>query len=71
MIPNFIWFVFPASNDVLRSDSVTPIVDVIGSVAQAAFIAAMCLLKRKDAVLYYNGIADPYPVISLRAVSVA
>ena len=49
MIPNFIWFVFPAPNDVLRADSVTPIIDVIGSVAQAAFIAAMCLLKRKDA----------------------
>ena len=49
MIPNFIWFKFPAPDDVLRADSVTPIIDVIGSIFQAAFIAAMCLLKRTDA----------------------
>ena len=48
MIPNFIWFGVPAPNDVLRSDSVTPVVDTIGSVCQVAFVAAICILKRKD-----------------------
>ena len=48
MIPNFIWFGVPAPNDILRSDSVTPIVDGIGSVCQVAFVAAICVLKRKD-----------------------
>ena len=48
MIPNFIWFGVPAPNDVLRSDSITPIVDVIGSICQVAFVAAICVLKRKD-----------------------
>ena len=48
MIPNFIWFAVPAPNDVLRSDSVTPIVDKIGSICQVTFIAAICILKRKD-----------------------
>ena len=48
MIPNFIWFGVPAPNDILRSDSVTPIVDGIGSIFQVAFVAAICVLKRKD-----------------------
>jgi len=48
MIPNFIWFAVPAPNDVLRADSVTPIVDGIGSFCQVIFIAAICILKRKD-----------------------
>ncbi len=48
MIPNFIWFAVPAPNDVLRAESVTPIVDGIGSICQVAFVAAICILKRKD-----------------------
>ena len=48
MIPNFIWFAVPAPNDVLRADSVTPIVDGIGSICQVIFIAAIWILKRKD-----------------------
>ena len=48
MIPNFIWLAIPAPNDVLRSDSVTPIVDGIGRICQVAFVAAICILKRKD-----------------------
>ena len=34
MLPNFIWFAVPAPNDILRADSVTPVVDAIGSVFQ-------------------------------------
>ena len=48
MIPNFIWFAVPAPNDVLRTESITPIIDGIGSVSQVVFIAAICILIRKD-----------------------
>lgn len=34
MLPNFIWFAVPAPNDILRTDSVTPVVDAVGSVFQ-------------------------------------
>ncbi len=48
MIPNFIWFAVPAPNDILRADSITPIIDGIGSVSQVVFISAICILIRKD-----------------------
>lgn len=48
MIPNFIWFAVPAPSDVLRAESITPIIDGIGSVSQVVFIAAICILIRKD-----------------------
>jgi len=48
MIPNFIWFAVPAPNDVLRAESITPIIDWLGSVSQVVFIAAICILIRKD-----------------------
>ena len=38
MLPNFIWFALPAPNDILRTDSVTPIF----------FIIALCILQRKS-----------------------
>lgn len=44
MLPNFIWFALPAPNDVLRAESVTPTVDMIGSVCQVMFVAALCML---------------------------
>lgn len=47
MIPNFIWFEVPAPNDILRAESITPLIDGIGSVSQVIFIAAICILKRK------------------------
>lgn len=48
MIPNFIWFAVPAPNDVLRAESITPIIDGIGSVSQVVFVAAICIVIRKD-----------------------
>ena len=29
MAPSFIWFAVPAPNDILRAESVTPVVDII------------------------------------------
>ena len=48
MFPNFIWFAFPAPNDVLRSESVTPITDAIASVCQVLTIACLCFVINKE-----------------------
>lgn len=50
MIPNFIWFAVPAPNDVLRAESITPITDAIASVCQVLFVAALCIIVRRDRV---------------------
>ncbi len=49
MVPNIVWFSFPAPVDVLRVDSVTETLDAVASVLQVMMIAALCLLKRRDA----------------------
>lgn len=49
MIPNFIWFVVPAPNDVLRGESITGTMDTVASITQAIMIATLCILKNKDA----------------------
>lgn len=48
MIPNFIWFAVPAPNDILRNESVTTVVDTIGSIFQVLFVAALCILINKE-----------------------
>ena len=48
MLPNFIWFAVPASNDILRADSATPVVDAIGSVFQVLTIACLCFVIHND-----------------------
>lgn len=48
MLPNLIWFAVPAPNDILRADSVTPVVDAIGSVFQVLTVACLCFVIHKD-----------------------
>ncbi len=48
MLPNFIWFAVPAPNDILRTDSVTPVVDAIGSVFQVLTVACLCFVIHND-----------------------
>ncbi len=48
MLPNFIWFAVPAPNDILRADSVTPVVDAIGSAFQVLTVACLCLVIHKS-----------------------
>ena len=45
MIPNFIWFAIPAPHDILRVESVTPIVDTIASIAQVIMIICLCIFS--------------------------
>ena len=48
MLPNFIWFDIPSPNDVLRAESVTPVVDVIASVCQVLTVACLCFLINEE-----------------------
>ena len=44
MIPNFIWFAIPASNDILRNQSITPIIDTIATVFQVIMVFSLCVI---------------------------
>ena len=71
MLPNFVWFVFPAPDDILQTKSVTPLIDAIAYVFQLIMAAALCAvinvtrdkpMKRKYqagpaacVVLYFSG----------------
>ena len=44
MFPNFIWFAVPAPNDVLRVESLTPMLDTIASVCQVLIVACLCFV---------------------------
>ena len=48
MLPNFIWFAVPAPNDILRNESVTAIVDIIGSICQVLFVGLICVIINKE-----------------------
>lgn len=48
MIPNGIWFLVPAPNDVLRIDSLTPAFDIVASISQVIFILSLCFVVRKN-----------------------
>ncbi len=44
MLPNFLWFSVPAPNDILRAESVTPLLDGAGQVFQIVMAAALCVV---------------------------
>jgi len=48
MLSNFIWFAVPAPNDVLRAESVTPVVDIIASVCQVFTVACLCFVTNNE-----------------------
>lgn len=48
MIPNFIWFAIPASNDILRYKSITETIDTVASLCQVLMIIALCILKNRE-----------------------
>ena len=48
MLPNVLWFAVPAPNDILRTESVTPVVDIIGSVFQVLTVACLCFVIHKE-----------------------
>lgn len=48
MLPNIIWFVLPAQNDIFRTESITPIIDFVGLCSQILMIAVFCCIQRRD-----------------------
>lgn len=48
MAPTVIWLAVHAPNDVLRTESVTPMVDTIGSVCQFLAIACLCCVINQE-----------------------
>lgn len=84
MLPNFIWFVLPAPDDILRVESVTPLIDATAQVFQIIMAAALCAtvnvtrdkpMKRMFrvgtaacVVLYFAGWAACYAGITNAAV---
>ena len=48
MIPTFIWMAVPVPTDILRVESVTPMVDAIGFVCQILCIACLCMVINKE-----------------------
>ncbi len=49
ILPTIIWSVVPAPNDVLRADSITPMIDRIGSIFQVIMIALLCIMENTKA----------------------
>ena len=47
MIPTIIWSFVPAPDDVLRTESVTPVLDTVVSVLQILAVACLCVLINK------------------------
>ncbi len=48
MIPNFIWFMIEAPNDILRVESVTPTLDLIASIFQIIMVVFLCFSKDEN-----------------------
>lgn len=48
MIPNFVWFMIKAPNDILRVESVTPTLDLIASIFQIIMAVFLCFSKDEN-----------------------
>ena len=48
MIPNFMWFLVPAPNDILRTESITETLDTVASVCQVLMIIFLCIFINKE-----------------------
>ncbi|MBD5429276.1 hypothetical protein [Lactobacillus sp.] len=49
MIPNLIWFVIPAPNDILRINSTTEVLDTFSSIFQILMMITLCFFKNTKA----------------------
>ncbi|MDL2292369.1 hypothetical protein LJC17_02135 [Acholeplasma sp. OttesenSCG-928-E16] len=47
MIPNIVWVFVPSSNDPLRIESTTPVIDIFQTIFQVLMIASLILLINK------------------------
>lgn len=54
MMPNFIWFAIPSQNDILRNESLTPLIDNLAIIFQVIMIFFLCFISNK--VIHKNSI---------------
>lgn len=45
MIPNLIWFIIPAPNDILRISSTAEVFDILSSIFQVLMLITLCFFK--------------------------
>ncbi len=45
MLPNIVWFIVPAPNDVLRGQSATPVLDILATITQVLMLTALFIFK--------------------------
>lgn len=48
MLPNIIWALSSLPNDILKRETLTPVLDNIMTIAQVLMILALCLIRNKD-----------------------
>lgn len=48
MIPNIIWFIFPAPNDILREEPATVVLDTISSIFQVLMLICLFIVNNKE-----------------------
>ncbi len=53
MVPNIVWFAIPAPDDVLRTNSSTPLLEVVASVLQVLTIVCLCFVVNKESGRLY------------------
>ena len=84
MLPNLVWFALPTPNDILQTESATPLIDAIAQVFQIIMAAALCAVVNATRdmpmkrgyragiaaciVLYFSGWAAYYTGIADAAV---
>lgn len=49
MVPNLIWFIIPAPNDLLRISSTVKLIDTIATVFQIIMLLSLCFFKNTKA----------------------
>ena len=47
MMPNLVWFFIPSKNDILRNETITPIIDTIASIFQVLMVLCLCFRNKK------------------------
>lgn len=48
MLPNIIWALSDLPNDILKSETLTPVLDNIMTIAQVLAILSLCLIKNRE-----------------------
>ena len=48
MVPNFIWFVVPAPNDIFRGEPITETVDAIAYICQVLMVMSLCIFINQN-----------------------